>query len=176
MSCNIQTLSGLAKDCTPSMGGIVEVYIANESDVTSVTTQGNKVSAITMATSAKFKKYAFNRNTGNLASSYTIDNATGNKFVTNNLVLVFSRMETTKRVEISALAVNDLAVIVKDCNGIYHYLGSGLNATDSPVNMSAGEGGTGTVRADANQYTVTLMSESSEFPYEVEASAVSAVI
>ena len=55
MSCN-QTLSGLVKDCSPSMGGIVEVLLANRDDIESVSADSGTVSVITMAASAKFKK------------------------------------------------------------------------------------------------------------------------
>lgn len=162
MSCT-QTLAGIAKDCSANMGGIVEVLIANFDDVTAVTTSSGEISAITMATSAKFKKYSFAKNTGNLTSTYTLDPASGAKFVTSTLLLQFNRMETTKRVEITALAMGDLAVIVKDANGKYWYLGK-----DVPVNASAGDGQTGTARTDANRYTITLQDESAEMPYEVD--------
>lgn len=171
MSCNSQTLSGLAKDCNPSMGGIVEVYIANHADVASVTVTSDKISAISMASSAKFKKYAFHRNTGSLSSTYTIDQTSGVKYVTSDLVLQFNRMETTKRVEMSALAVNDLAVIVKDANGVFFYLGK-----DEAVCASAGDGQTGTARGDANRYTITLQDNSKEMPYEVDGSIVDALL
>lgn len=170
MACN-QTLSGLVWDCNPSMGGIVEVLIANSVDVSGVTIQDNQISAITMAQSAKFKRYAFARNTGSLSSNYTIDQATGVRYVASDLVLVFNRMETAKRVEISALAQNDLVVIVKDANGKYWYLGY-----DEPVNATAGNGQTGTARGDRNGYSITLQDNSLEMPYEVDPDIVAALI
>lgn len=171
MACNLQTLSGLARDCNPSMGGIVEVYIANHDDVSEVKVTTDKISAITMAASAKFKKYMFTRNSGSLTSTYTFDKANGVQYVTSDLVLVFNRMETTKRVEISALALNDLAVIVKDANGKYFYLGY-----DEPVCASAGDGQTGTARSDANRYSITLQDNSADMPYEVDAAIVDALV
>lgn len=170
MACN-QTLSGLVRDCAPSMGGIVEALIANRDDVTTVTVTSDKISAITMASSAKFKKYAFPRNTGSLSSNYTIDQATGVRYVASDLVLQFNRMETAKRVEISALAQNDLVVIVKDANGKYWYLGY-----DEPVNVTAGDGLTGTARGDRNGYSITLQDNSLEMPYEVDSSIVDALV
>ena len=170
MSC-IQTLSGLAKDCAGNMGGIVEVLIANFDDVSEVTITTDKVSAITMASSAKFKKYNFAKNTGSLTSTYNIDQASGVKYVTSDLLLQFNRMETTKRVEITALSLGDLAVIVKDANGKYWYLGK-----DEPVNASAGDGQTGTARGDANRYTITLQDESLEMPYEVDETIISSIV
>ena len=170
MSCN-QTLSGLVKDCSPSMGGILEVLLANREDVASVEAGTGKISGITMEASAKFKKYTFARNTGSLTSTYTIDQASGVKYVTTDLVLQFNRMETTKRVEITALSVNDLVAIVKDANGVYWYLGY-----DEPVNASAGDGQTGTARGDANRYSITLQDISKEMPMEVDASTIEGIL
>lgn len=170
MPC-IQTLSGLAKDCAANMGGIVEVMIANFADVTGVTITDGVVSAVTMAADAKFKKYSFAKNTGSLTSTYNIDAASGVKYVTSDLLLQFNRMETSKRVEITALSLGDLAVIVKDANGKYWYLGK-----DEPVNASAGDGQTGTARGDANRYTITLQDESLEMPYEVDETVIPSIV
>ena len=170
MPC-IQTLSGLAKDCAANMGGIVEAYIANFADVTGVTVTDNQISAIAMASSAKFKRYAFSKNTGNLTSTYTLDPASGVKYVTSDLLLQFNRMQTQARIEITALALGDLVVIVKDANGKYWYLGK-----DNPVNASAGDGQTGTARGDANRYTITLQDNSLEMPFEVDSAIVDALV
>ena len=170
MSCT-QTLSGLAKDCSANMGGIVEALIALYDDVTAVTITSDVISAITMASGKKFKVYHFAKNSGNLTSTYTIDPASGVKYVSSDLLLQFNRMQTTARVEITALALADLVVIVKDANGKYWYLGK-----DEPVNASAGDGQTGTARGDANRYTITLHDESKEMPYEVSDSIIESLL
>ena len=153
------------------MGGILEVLLANREDVASVSAETGKISGITMEASAKFKRYTFARNTGSMTSTYTIDQASGVKYVTTDLVLQFNRMETTKRVEITALSVNDLVAIVKDANGVYWYLGY-----DEPVNASAGDGQTGTARGDANRYSITLQDISKEMLMEVDASIVEGLL
>ena len=162
MACS-QTLTGLLNDCAASMGGIVEAYIANHADVASVTLTSGQVTAITMETSKKFQKYTFARNTGSLSSNYQIDDANGSKFVQSDLVLQFNRLDSTKRVEISALAQGELAVIVKDANGEYWYLG-----LDAPVRASAGDGLTGTARADRNGYSITLQDNSLDLPANIK--------
>lgn len=176
MAC-LQTLSGIAHDCAPSMGGIVEVYLANFSDVDSITVTDNEISAITMVNDggtppvyATFKKYGFPRNTGSLSSNYTFDATTGAKFVVSDLVMVFTKMETAKRVEISALAQGELVAIVKDANGKYWYLGK-----DEPLLASAGDGLTGTARADRNGYSFTLQDNSLEMPLEVDPDVIASV-
>jgi hypothetical protein len=153
------------------MGGIVEVMIANFDDVTNVAVTDDVINTVTMVSGAKFKKYSFAKNTGNLTSTYNIDAASGVKYVTSDLLLQFNRMETVKRVEITALALGDLAVIVKDANGKYWYLGK-----DEPVNASAGDGQTGTARSDANRYTITLQDESLQMPYEVSSSVIDGIV
>lgn len=162
MACN-QTLAGLVNDCATSMGGIVEAYIANYEDVASVTVSENKITAITMAESAKFKKYWFRKGTGSFTSTLNVDPANGVNYVSTDIVLLFSRMETTKRVEMAALSVNDLVMIVKDSNGVYWYFGK-----DEPVTASAGNGQTGTARTDGNRYSITLQDNSTTWPFEVE--------
>lgn len=170
MACN-QTLTAILKDCSPSMGGIIEAMFANKEDVQEVTLAEDMVNAITMANSKKFVKFQFARNTGSMSSNYTIDTATGVKFVTTDLVLVFNRMETSKRVAIKALMQNDLVAIVKDANGKYWYLGY-----DEALNATAGDGLTGTARADRNGYSATLQDNSHEMPYEVNPEIIAALV
>jgi hypothetical protein len=170
MSC-IQTLSGLAKDCSANLGGISEVYIANYDDVTAKTLTDNQISAITMASGKTFKKYAFPRQTGSLTKTATFDDASGQlRYYTNELVLQFNRMETAKRVELTALSLADLVVLVKDANGKVWYLGY-----DAPVNASASDGQTGTAIGDVNRYSITLRDISAAYPYEVLASVLDGI-
>lgn len=161
MAC-LQTLTGIANDCAASMGGIVEAYIANRADVEAVTFTTNKVTGITMASGKTFKTYTFRRNTGSMTSNYQIDEAAGTQYVETDLVLQFNKMETAKRIEITALAQGELAVLVKDANGAYWMLG-----IDNPVKAAAGDGVTGTQRADRNGYSITLREDSLELPAEV---------
>ena len=170
MACN-QTLNGLVRDCQPSMGGIVEAHAINKEYLSEITAQEGVIKQITLADGEKFKSYYFNRNTGSMTSNYTLDPATGVRYVTTDLVLQFNRMETTKRIEVTALAQNELALIVKDANGKYWLLGK-----DEPVMATAGEGVTGTARGDRNGYGITLQDTSLEMPYEVDAAIVAALL
>ena len=153
------------------MGGIVEAHAINKEHLEKVTAADGIVSEITIATGEKFKSYYFNRNTGSMTSTYTLDPATGVRYVTTDLVLQFNRMETAKRVEVTALAQNELALIVKDANGKYWLLGK-----DEPVMATAGEGVTGTARGDRNGYGITLQDTSLEMPYEVSESTIATLI
>ena len=161
MACS-QTLSGIQRDCAANMGGIVEVYLANKADVASVTQTSNKITAITMNSTAKFKTYQFKPGTSSLSSNYQVNQENGTVYVQSDLLMVFNRMETAKRIEVTAMAQGELCAIVKDANGLLWFLGE-----YEPLVISAGDGLTGTARADRNGYSVTLTDNSPEMPAEI---------
>ena len=163
MACN-QTLSGIPRDCEPSIGGLKRLLLANREDVTAITVNNDMVSAITLASTKKFKEYRFLDETASATSTYQINKQNGSKYVQTDIVLVFSRMETAKRVEISALANNDMIGIGEDMNGKFWLYGK-----DNEITATAGDGSTGTARADRNGYGITLQDNSLELPYEVDA-------
>lgn len=171
--CN-QTLAGITLDCTNSLGGIRRVFIANYGDVTSVTVGEDDVIGvenITMSGDAKFKTYQFRKQTGSMTSTLTVDETAGINYVSTELSLVFTKMETPKRIEMAAIAIGQLAVIVEDSNGKYWYLGY-----DDYVSASAGGANTGTAKGDQNAYTLTLKDESTTYPYEITKEAVDKVV
>lgn len=170
MGCS-QTLAGIAASCESNKGGISIVYIANFSDVESVTAETDKITAITMNAQAKFKAYNFRKGTGSMTSTLNVDPANGINFVQTDLVLQFAKQDTAKRIEMTALSLGELAVIVKDSNGTYWYLGK-----DEFVSATAGGANTGTARTDGNNYTLTLSDYSATYPFEVEATALATVI
>lgn len=171
MSCANQTITGIEKDCSTSKGGINVVYLLNYDDVKSVETTEGKITGITVAEGKKFLAYNFRKGTGSMTSTLNVDPANGVNYVTTDLALTFLKMDTAKRIEMSALAVNELVAIVKDANGVYWYLGM-----DEAIAATAGDGATGTARGDGNRYTITLQDTSSTFPFEVEASVVEGLI
>lgn len=182
MACT-QTLNGIILDCETSVGGIKEVYIAHYEDVVGkltvastitvddepVTLDGDMITAIDAA--AKFKRYQFRKQTGSMTSTLNVDEVAGINYVSTELSLVFTKMETKKRVEIAAMAVGQLAVIVKDGNNKFWFLGF-----DDYVSSTAGSGNTGTAKGDSNNYSITLKDESDSYPYEVHPSIIEALI
>ena len=94
-----------------------------------------------------------------MSSNYAVNAENGTTYVETDLLMVFNRMDTTKRLEIVALAQGELVAIVEDNNGNMWYLGH-----DEPLTLNAGDGLTGTARADRNGYSVTLRDNSLEMP------------
>ena len=172
MACS-QVLNGIAADCQTNVGGVREVYIANYSDVTAIEVDdsSNMIKTITMADSAKFKKYAFKKNTSSMTSTLNVDPANGVNFVQTDLSLVFAKQETVKRMEIAKLSLGELRIIVLDANGKYWFLGQ-----EEFVSATAGTAETGVNRTDGNKYTITLTDYSSSYPYEVDPTIVDALV
>ena len=172
MACS-QVLNGIAADCQTNVGGVREVYIANYGDVTTVEVDetSNMIKTITMADTAKFKKYAFKKNTSSMTSTLNVDPANGVNFVQTDLSLVFAKQETVKRMEIAKLSLGELRVIVLDANGKYWFLGQ-----EEFVSATAGTAETGVNRQDGNKYTITLTDYSSSYPYEVTPTIVADLI
>ena len=169
MACNI-TLAGLTRDCKNSQGGIKEVYISDYANVKAISYDTNKttISAITMTASTTFHTYKFRKQTASMTT--TIDN-TESPVYTTELSLKFSKMETVKRVEISALAQGEMSVIVRDTNNQYWYLGK-----DYPVVMSAGTINSGTNLTDFQGYEITLQDISIDSPMQVATASLSTIL
>ena len=160
MACTSYTLKGITNDCSTSKGGIREIYIADwQKDIFTVGDSAGTVTALKAET--QWYKYYIKRNTSSFTSTATVDLANGVNYVSTELSLVFTKMETSKRLEMSALMLNDVAVLVVDANNKVWCLGK-----DNPVNASAGTGETGTNASDGNKYTLTLTDESDTFPFE----------
>ena len=175
MSCNSYTLSALLMDCARSKGGIKNVYLANFEDVVSVkageTDSGDTITDITMKEGVKFKRFYFRPNTSSHSDALTRDDANGVNYVTSTVSLVFTRQDTNKRIAMTALCVNDLAVIVEDANGFVTYL-----TKDAPAVATEAAGDTGTAAGDGNKYTITLSADNETWPYEVAPAALAKVI
>lgn len=170
MAC-LQTLGGLLRDCTPSVGGIAEVYIANHEDVDAVTVTSDKISSITMASGAKFYKYAFRAQTADFTTEQATSTETGLGVAATTMNFMFNRMDTTKRVQMCALAAGDLAVIVKDNNGAFWYFGYDRPVVSGNVNAASGKAFT-----DANGFTLVLSANDNALPYEVDGSIISGLL
>ena len=125
MSCN--TLNGVVKDCNPNVKGIKSIFIAEHTEVASITESAGNVTAITMLASpvGYFYQFDFRKTSGSNYEENQIDPTQGFDGFTQTVNLIMNRREVTKRNEIAILAegFRDLDVIVLDNNGIYWYFG-----------------------------------------------------
>lgn len=162
MACSTQINAGINARCDTSMGGIVEVAIANYVEgIFTETTDKQKVTV--EDDSVAWYKFSFRKGTSQMTSTLNIDDANGINYVSTELQMLFGRMDTDKRLAIAALAQAEMVAIVKDCNGKYWALGM-----TEPVTANGGEGATGQARGDSNHYSITLLDTHTTFPMEVE--------
>lgn len=161
------------------MGGIKKLLLNLASAVASITVDqtSGKISAITLETTvesdgnggtvttpvSKFKEFAIPKGACSLASTLNTDSANGTNYVTNTLALLFNRMDTEKRVAVSALAVSECVAIVVDNNGKAWYLGK-----DEPLTAAGGDTGTGAAKSDRNGYGINLSNEEESYPIEID--------
>lgn len=174
---SLRSLAGLVRDCCPNIGGIKTVYLARYADIDSVTKaedtaaeNAGYVTAIALKSGAKWYEYQFRKNTGSMTSTLNVNEDTGNTYITTEISLVFGRMDTAKRIEMTALAQTPVVAVVVDSNDIAWYVGY-----SDYVSASAGTGETGTNKEDRNAYTITLSAENTDWPYELSDSALTAV-
>ena len=173
-NCSTYALAGLAKSCEASKGGISDIYITAHENVSAITVDDStkKITGITMVTaSTKFMHYHVRKGACSMTETLNVDAANGVNYVSTELNLQFTRMEAQKRLEIQAMALNECAVIVKDANGEYWYLGE-----ENPVVATGGSSQTGQSVQDGNFYAITLADENSSYPKNVTAAAAAAVI
>lgn len=173
MACSSTLNSGINGRCDTSMGGIVEVAIANYAtgiftlrgaeETTTDVTEAISAEADASTATTKWYKFQFRKGTSQMSSTLTIDDANGINYVSTELQMLFGRMDTEKRISIGALAQSELVAVVKDCNGKYWALG-----VVEPITASAGEGMTGQARGDSNHYSITLTDDCPVFPLPVE--------
>lgn len=168
MSCASYTMSGLAVGCKDSIGGIKKAWFAPYG--VNVTVSANTLTINGQADIAQFKVYNFRKATGSMTSTLNTSENAGNSFTTE-VNLQFLKQETSKRLEVMALLMNEMVGVIKDGNGKYWYIGY-----DYPIEASAGTAETGTAMTDLNGYNITIQDNSVELPYEiVDANTISAL-
>lgn len=170
MPCT-QTLAGIARDCTASVGGVKAVYMANFEDIVGVAVTTDVVSGITLGTGKKFYTYYFNPQTSNFVVNINANRENGTLYFETVLSLVFPKQDAAKRLEVNALAQAGLMAIVQDNNDNYWLLGK-----DEPLLMTSGTAETGTARADRNGYALEFTDGQKQMPYTVDPAIISDLI
>ena len=164
MGC-LQTLAGIKNTCAPSLGGIKRAWFANYDDFTfGVEESAHTITAVTATTgTSKFYEYEFNRQTGSLTSTITVDEANGVRYYTNTAALQFTKMEAEKHVEIEALAAGHLIGLFEDANDNIWVCGVDNYMSASDLNAQSGQ-----AFGDLNGYTTSLSQMSAHLPYKIE--------
>lgn len=170
MACSPISLVGVGLDCG-SVGGLSTVYIIDVQNVKSIDIVGGEVTGMTL-TGATFKTYNFRKGNANFTSTGTRSDPNGTLFYSTVLEAKFNKMETSKRTDMAAISAGNTFVVAKDNNGLYWLIGWSSPYLDTYV-YGTTVGNTGAAMADANQYTLTLTSETPDLPYQLKSTFVS---
>lgn len=148
--------------CQANLGGIKKVWLADyvENAATLGGTEGEE-RIESFAEGVTWVEYPMRKNVASMTT--TLNTSTdGAVYFTTELSMVFSKMESQKRMAIMALAIGECMALIEDSNGHMWFLGK-----DYPLTASAGTGETGTAKGDRNAYSITLTDESLAMPYQV---------
>lgn len=152
---------GFNLDCRDSIGGLKEVYIIEEGNVSSTTEASGIVTAITKATGTRFWKYSLIRETSNIDEVITTNEANGTVYYAQTAQIILNKRQASVRNEIMLLAKNNVCIVAVDNNGKGWLLGEEQGL------VLGGNAGSGTAWADRNGYTLTFTGNEKELAPEV---------
>lgn len=158
-------------DCRGSVGGLKEAYFIEFDNVESITESAGIVTAIEVATAKQFRKYQLPKETGFWTETPNSNVQNGTLFYQQELTVVINKMQANTRNEIMLLAQNRLIAIVLDLNGKYWLLGR-----TTALDLTSGEGGSGTAHGDRNGYTRVFTGMEPEMAPEVQASLIAGLL
>ena len=163
MACLLFNQS-VATACRDAQPGVTLIYIANYSDITTITENaaGTMISGITGstasgATSGTFYTIAVNKESSGFVDNTDISVPDGRAIYIPTITLKVSNMDTTTRTIFKELSQATVAVIFKTTDGLYYYAGK-----DNGLDMSAGTFSTGIARGDFKGLEITLEGLESE--------------
>ena len=166
-----QEISSACRDAQP---GISYIYIANYSDIVSVTesTDGTKVTAISGstasgATSGFFYRLAVNKESSGFVDNTEISVPDGRAAYIPTLTVKVSNMDTTTRTVFKELSQATVVAMYKTTDGLYYLAGK-----DNGLDMSSGTFSTGVARGDFKGLEFTLEGIESEPTIEIDTSSV----
>jgi len=150
MAC-VTFSGGIAKDCANNIGGLTKVYLTDFDNIVGYTQSGGTVSSIIMASASKYYEFEFNRNSATFTEDLVKSVEAGSALFEQTLTLTIPRRDVTKRNTLSLLTQRDLAVIIKDSNGLFWYPGQ-----EEGMYLSESTSTSGTAKADGSNYVLTL--------------------
>lgn len=158
IACSSITSGLVGAACGSNPGGISEVYLANLSVITGVSSTGGTVSGVTGGSGA-FYRYSFRPNTGNVQQETIKDLSTGAAFYRQTLVINLDKISKTNRDQLLLLDSALVVAIVKFANGQYWMFGHGLLTEGEGMYVSTNVASTGTAKTDGNGYIITMLAE-----------------
>ena len=168
MACALT--QGYSLDCRDSLGGITEVYFISKANISAITVASGSVSALTKVATTRFYKYELVPGTASMTENINANVQNGTVFYAQELSIVLNKLQVNTRNEILLLAQNTLLCVVKDNNDNTWLLGR-VNG----INLTGGNGATGTAQGDRSGYTLTFSAQEKELAPAVDSGVFNAL-
>lgn len=163
--------SGFTLDCKDSVGGIHDIWIIENSKISSATVSptAGTCTALTLSTGTYFK-YQLKKGTADLKIEEITSPINQSVFSKATLNIQLAKVDVAKRNEIRLLAQNTLSIIVKDRNAKYWLLGY-----ENGCDLATASGEFGKAMGDFNGYNLTFEAEEKQAPYQLSDAVVTAL-
>lgn len=167
MACSVLT-TGIYKNCDNNLGSIKKLWIADKSDGWGITISASNDQITYIAapsSSEKFFLVEFNKNTSQYTEEVPISLENGSTYYKQQITLVLSRRDNTKRDFIKKLTAGqrNFWVMVQDQNDIFWMFGYSFG-----MNVTTLTGGSGLKKEDLNGYNITMIGEEPNQAYTVK--------
>lgn len=159
--------AGLTRICASRSGGLVQLYLANVSDVTSFTLNPStgEYTAVTMVSGKLFYKFDFKQDSGERKETGKMTNGA---FSVEHMIDVFMEdlTQTTRQrmQDIADASTCGMVAIVKDANARMWVVGYNEKFTvERPLKLDTNAGASGKAFTDPNGNTTQLKSTDNEY-------------
>jgi hypothetical protein len=165
-------VQGNELDCRDSNGGVSEIYLTEYVNVPqgNITASSGVITAATCSSGKRFFTYQLEKENATFEPKLVSSVENGTTSCEQTLTFTIKKMTASHRNNLLTLAYNRLHIIVKDSNGIYHWMGV-ANGAD----MVSADGSTGKAIGDMNGYTLTFTAKEPVFPYTISAALVASL-
>lgn len=169
MACLIN--AGVTRDCGFSFGGLQKVYLANKSDIVSVSHDvDGQITGVTTLSGGTFYEYEFEPQTAQALQELNV--GTVSRFVNQTLNMSLAGMTQAKKAVLEDMANADMVAIYQDQAGTYWFYGEygrGLRAVT--LNPDSG-----TADADDNFVSISLAGGSTGYADTVSGDIVAGLL
>jgi hypothetical protein len=168
--CDIAIGANISEVCTNTNGGN-EVFYPFNFIADAFTVVAGVATAMNEALTTAYN-YTIDGDGNTLTQSKVSDFKTGTSVVTQTLVNQLKQVTGATNVELDKVAEGKISGVLKDNNGVYHWVGheNGFNVTRTVEAISGG------ARTDFNGYNVTLVAENKAFAPTLDAATVTAFL
>ena len=153
--------------CDVGAGGVIEMWLIEAGNISSMTESSGTITAITKASGKIFRKYQLVIETANWQEDITGNIQNGTVFYDQKGTIIINKQNVAVRNEILLLAKNNLVAVVHDVNDTYRLYGrvQGLR-------VLTGSAATGTALGDRNGYTLNFSGKEAELAPFVQSSVI----